>query len=300
MAVRFSTATRPEARTLTQGCVLLYARDKRWRQRAAKTLDAGGHALSEATAVVELHRLLLAQRYDVLALKVRDAAEARELAVALQGVRPPLHTILVGSPSALPLLPRRRGGTFRFVPGPLAPRELARLVDVSISAGGWDEMVEENGAGHQLEEVDLEEAIERAAAVVYREARRKRQRFHSTVVGPFTQALADPVRLGQALVALLRLSVSLAPSNARISVEAQAGQADWLIRIVAGGGNGHPARKPARIAETLHQETKTLAAVSRAVTAQGGMLWVELVGSFGPAFSLTLPLLPEGAHTASA
>jgi len=294
------TAARTSPGTFTQGCVALYAKDSRWRRAVTKSLDHSGHAHGEASTADELHRLLLAQRFDVITLKVRDAREAREVAAVLENVRLPLHTILVGSVSALPLIPRRRAGTFRFVPGPLDPHELTRLVDVSISAGGWDETFEENGASHQLEEVDLEEAIEQAAATVYRDATRKRQRFHSTVVGPFTQAMADPVRLRQALVALLRLIVSLAPYRARISVEAQAGRGDWLVRIAAGGTNGRSTSKPAHIAEALHQETRTLATISRAVAAQGGMLWVELVGSSGVAFSLTLPLVPEGVQTASA
>jgi hypothetical protein len=278
--------------------VALYAADARWRRAVQRGLTGSGHAWRDASSPADLSRVLVGQRFDVLVLKVRDDREARALSRALEDAKLPLHTILVGSVSALPLLPRRRSGTFRFVPGRLAAQEVGRLVDVSISAGGGEDWSEENGVSQQLEELDLEEAIERAAAAVYPDASRKRQRFHSSVVGPDTHALADPLRLREALVSLLRLTVSLAAYRALISVEAQAGRHEWLVRIRA-GHNGRPSRTPGHLAGALQQETKTLAAVSRAVARQGGMLWVELAGPAALAFSMTLQL-PEGVQTASA
>ena len=289
MLVRASTTARASSGALIQGLVALYAKDGRWRRAVAASLEGSGHSHDEASSAAELHRLLASRRFDLLALKVRDVNEARELAAVLEGIRMPLHTILVGSIGALPVLPRRRTGTFRFVPGRLEAQELARLVDVSITAGAWDDAADESTSAYELEEVDLEEAIERAAEVVYRDASRKRQRFHSAVVGPDTRALADKVRLRHTLISLLRLTVSLAPYRSLISVEAQASKNDWLIRITA-GKSGWSLAKTGQVTEALRQETKTLDAISRAVAGQGGMLWVELVGSAGVAFSMTLPL----------
>lgn len=285
---------------MTQGHVAVYAQDGRWRRAVARSLGEAGHSFAQAASPAEIQQTLAAQRYDVLAMKIRDEQDAREVAGALAGVRLPLHTILVGSASALPLTgQRRRGGTFRYVPGPVTAHELSRLVDLSISAGGWDEGATENGDYPQLEHVELEETIERAAATVYRLASKKRQRFRSEVVGPGTHAYADPAKLRHALTTLLRLIVAVAPYRALISVEAQAGGDEWLIRINASNGRSSP-RRTKHVADALREEMKTLSAVSRALKEQGGMLWVELLTSAAPAFSLTLPLPPESVSLASA
>ena len=293
-----TTAHRYQA--VTQGHVAVYARDARWRRAVAASLEEAGHSCGEAANVEEMKRLLTGQRFDVLALKVRNEAEADDVAEALAGVKLPLHTIVLGSASVLPAsLPRRRGGTFRYVPGPLPARELSRLVDVSISAGMWEEGASDNSEIANLEQVELEETIDSAAAAVYSQANRKHQRFHSAVVGPATHAFADPAKLRQALIALLRMTVSAAPYRALISVDAETSRGEWLIRISATNGKRAPRRR-AETTEALRGEAKTLAAVARALQEQGGMLWVELAGPAALAFSLTLPFSPEAAQIVSA
>ena len=283
----------------TQGHIAVYAKDARRRQALARTLSAAGHSHHEAATPDELHRLLDHQQFDVAALIVRDSEEAEALAAALDDVQLPLHTILVGSASALPLtLKRRRGSTFRFVPGQLTAREITHLVDSSISAGTWDEASTDNGHGSHLERVELEEIIERAAATVYSEAKRKRQRFNTVVSGAHGYVLGNPAKLRHIFSALLRLFVSLAPTGVTVSIDAHAND-KWVIDVKASDGKAR--RRPvADIAAELREERAALTAVAREIREQGGMLWVELAGPAALALCLTLPLPAEALESASA
>ncbi len=284
----------------TQGHIAVYAKDARRRQALARTLSAAGHSHHEAATPAELHRLLDHQRFDVAALIVRDSEEAEALSAALDGVQLPLHTILIGSASALPLtLKRRRGSTFRFVPGQLTAREITHLVDSSISAGTWDEAATDNGNGSHLEQVELEEIIERAAATVYSEAKRKRQRFNTVVSGAHGYVLGNPAKLRHIFSALLRLFVSLAPTGVTVSIDAHAAHDKWVIDVKT--SDGKASRRPvADIAAELREERAALTAVAREIREQGGMLWVELAGPAALALCLTLPLPAEALESASA
>ena len=274
--------------TATQGHVALYARDGRWRRAMCDGLGEAGHSYQQAADVAEMRRVLLSQRFDLLALNVRDEPEARDVAAALADVPLPPHGILVGNASALSLaVDGRRGGTFRYVPGHLSARELSRLVEASISSGTWDDGLAGSGSGALTDEVDLEEAIERAAAAVYTQAKRRRLRFSTVVESADARAHADPVKLQRALITLLRLLVSLAPRSALVSVEARPGADEWTVRL------GVSSRGPALHAEALRDETGTLADVSRDLQQQGGLLWVELLNPLSLALCLTLPFAPD-------
>lgn len=275
----------------TQGHLAVYARDGRWRRSLTNSLTAAGHSYLEASEPQGLHRMLESQRFDVVALKVRDKEDADELGDALTRARMPHHGIFVGSFSALPLIQKlEHNGTFRFIPGRVTGSELTRLIEASISAGTREDGAAENGARIHIEEIDLEEAFESAAAAVYSLARRRQQRFSTVVEGPVHTALADAAKLRRTLVALLRLVMMLAPRQALIAVEAHAGHDEWQIGLRASAGMARTAR---HLAELLHEETKTLAAASRDLKEQGGMLWVELAGSKSVGICLTLPLPAE-------
>lgn len=282
------------------GHVAVYARDARWRRAMAASLEQAGHSHQEASSPDEVFALLERQRFDVLALKVRDDDDAREIADALGEVRLPPHGILVGGAGVrLLTLNTRAEGIWRFVPRPLPAEEVSRLVDVSISSGIWDESAHENGNGPAIEEVDMEETIEAAASAVYALAKRRRQRFSTVVDADGQRMRTDAGRLRRALVALLRLVVTLAPRSAHVAVEARAGKDEWTVRIAA-----TPARAGARafvhLADHLGDETHALNAVSRDVHLLGGLLWVELMGPSALALCLTLPLPPEGQLSESA
>lgn len=282
-----------------QGHVAVYCRDPRWRRSVAKALTEAGHSHHEASEPADLRRLLLHQRFDVLAVKLRDREDAEDIALALHGVALPTHGVLAGSPSALLLIPRfRSAGTFRYVPGPLPATELSRLVEGSISDSASEEGAAENGAAAHIEEVDLEEAIEGAAAAVYPQARRKRQRFRTLVSDPDVSAFADPAKLRRALVSLLGLAVELAPRGALVSVEARAGSEAWTIRIRSAADEKR-TRARAQMASALQDQTQTLGALARDLHRQGGLLWVEVGSPAAVGLCLTLPLhapLPTGAE----
>jgi len=279
---------------MTQGHVAVYAEEARWRRAVAKSLERAGHTHGVAASPAETRQLLDSQRFDVLTLKVRDEADARELEKALAGVTLPLHSIVLGGASALLLtLHSRPGGTLRYVPGLLSAEDLSRLVDASISAGTSEEGIIESEAPAHIEEVELEEAIEGAASAVYGQARRRRHRFTTVIEGPATYALSEPARLRRCLIALLKLAMVLAPPGARVSVNARAGSDEWTIEIRASAPAGR-TRNHREVAEALREEHPTLLAAARDIQRQGGMLWVELRGPAAPATHFTLPLRKNG------
>jgi len=240
--------------------------------------------------------MLLSQRFDLLALNVRDEVDARELAEALQGAALPPHSILSGSTSALPLIQQHRlQGTLRYSPGQLPAEELRRLIEASLSAGTWFDAPAEDVALTNIQVVDLEEMIENAAAEVYPAARRKRQRFSTVVEGPTSEALADPVTLHRAFVSLLELVVSLSPRGALVSVQARATGDEWTIRITATAKNA-PIDGLARITDGLRAEARALRAAYRDISLQGGLLWVEVSRKTALGICLALPLAPASAQ----
>ncbi len=283
---------REKREAATQGHVALYSRDAGWRRAVAESLREAGHSLGKAARPEEVQHLLSGQRFDVLALQVHDEAEGGAIAEALQGIKLPLHTILVGNAHALPLrLERHAGRTFRYVPGEVPAAELSRLVDVSIISGAWDEPVGDNSAtAHR--EVDLHDVIDRSASAVLARARRKKQTFRSEVIGPVSAAYADRAPLIKALTALLKIIVTASPERAAIAVEAEARSDEWLVRITAARERDATGSNAAAV-EVLRDETKALKAASNALRQQGGMLWVELQSSGLPAFALTVPM-PNG------
>ena len=255
----------------------------------------------EAGTPDELRRLLEREGFDVLALRTRTEADARELSDVLDELPLPMHTILLGNASALPLTPRRKrlGATFRFAPGSLDARGLAQLIDHSIRSGSWDESIYENGETVVDTRVDLQDTIDSAAAVVYKSARRKGLRFNTTIAGETADAYGRPRNLHDAFVSLFGLTVDLAPRGALVSVDAQTGADEWLVRIAVKNGKDS-TRSPGEIVETLRHETDTLTSVSETLREQGGMLWVELHGTAGAAFSVALRMPPDVTRGASA
>jgi hypothetical protein len=281
-----------DAGAQTQGHVVFYGRDARWRRAVAKSLTAAGHSYFATAEPLELRRLLLSQRFDLLALKVRDECDAQAIADALKDVPLPLHKVLAGSASAIPLIQQyHQGGMLRYTPGQLPRDELRRLVEASLSSGAWQESPAENGASSDIEEIDLEEAIDRAAEQVYAQTRRKRQRFNTVVEGPSTEALADPTKLQRALVSLLDLVVRVSPRGALVSVEARASKDDWAIRISASAETAR-AGGLARLTEALEAATQVLRAAYRDISAQGGLVWVEVSDRAALGVCLALPVAP--------
>lgn len=278
--------------TVTQGQVMLYARDARWRRSAKRCLEKAGHSCDDAGDADDLAERLRRRRYDVLALRVGDEDEARSISDQLQELPWPTHTILLGCASALPLaFHRRPGGTFRYSPGSLPADELGRLVDITIRSGAWDDAECQGSGGLTVEEVDVQELIDSVASVVYEEANRKRQRFRSTIAAPTTLMFADRTKLRKALTSILRLVVRLAPNRSLISVDV-AGDGEWVIRVSATNGRT-PASWPAFVVDELLRDASVLTTTSKSLLDQGGMLWVDLMGAGAVAISMRLPGGPE-------
>jgi hypothetical protein len=277
--------------------VALYAKNAKWRKAIAKSLDEAGHSHQEVSSPEEIARMLRSQRFDVLALRVSGQTDADDITQALEGVSLPPHSIVVGDVDAVPpALSSDQPGTLRVVPGALPAQDLSRLVGISISAGAPDESDSEDDAEY-LEDIDVEEEIERAASMVYALARRKNQRFATVIEGPLTHALANPAGLRRALAALLKLAVEVAPRGARVTVEAQSSDEGWQICVRAGDTKKRGSDR-ASVAATIGEESKTLAQISEDISLQGGLLWVELVRASALALCFTLPV-PEAESLTS-
>ncbi len=82
----------------------------------------------------------------------------------------------------------------------------------------------ENGTAVHVQEVDVEDAIERAVDTVATRTQRRQLRVSTRVERPAKGAAAGPARLRPLLVMLLRLAATLALRGAHIAVEARAGQ----------------------------------------------------------------------------
>jgi hypothetical protein len=289
--------SKPEPKGATQGHVALYARNAKWRKETARSLDEAGHSHQEVGSPQEIARMLRSQRFDVLALRVSGQDDAADIARALEGLSLPPHSIVVGDVDNVPpALSSEQPGTLRVVPGELPARDLGRLVDISISSGGPDETSEEDDPD-LIEEVDIEEEIERAAAGVYALAHRKKQRFSTVVEGSATHALANPAGLRRALAALLRLAVEIAPRGARVAVDARSDEG-WQVCIRAGGTRGKRSDR-ASVAAAIGAESKVLAQASEDIHSQGGFLWVELVRPGALALCFTLPVPEESSQEAT-
>ena len=271
-------AVAPRAR----GHIVLYARDDEWRFAASNALDASGHSQQTAASAGELRRVVHSQRFDVVVLHLCGEGDAAEIAQALAGAPLPSRGIVIadaGVPASLH--GRLCDVAVQLLPEPPSPHQLCQLVAASIVAGGWEQEADEHANGQAIEEIDLGEEIERAAAAVYAQAKRRNQRFSTVVEGPTERALADPVKTRRAFVALLRMLIAIAPREALVSVDARAGQADWTVRFHAAGRS---------LAGALREDAPTLRMVAREVASQGGFFWTELAGPSSLAFCLTLPL----------
>jgi hypothetical protein len=207
----------------------------------------------------------------------------------------------VGNVDAVPpTLSSEQPGTLRVVPGAMPARELSRLVDISISAGEPEDAA---CAGDEddpdlVEEVDVEEEIDRAASAVYALARSKNQRFAARIDGPYTHALVNAAGVRRALAGLLKLAVELAPRGARVAVDARSEDEGWQICVRTGDSKKRGSDR-ATVAAAIGSESKTLAALSDDIQRQGGLLWVELARPSTLALCFTLPRAAASSQEAS-
>jgi hypothetical protein len=243
-----------------------------------------------------LRRLLEHQRFDAGALVVRDQDEADDLGPAFDRVRLPTHTIVIGSASALPHLKRRRGDTLRFGSSHLTAGEISKLAGASIRQGTWDEFAGEADDSPHHETLELEEIIENAATAVYKQAKRKQQRFTTVVSASDGHVLGSRAALRGIFRRLLGTVVDLGPIGAAITIKASDEHGEWQISVGARNGTARPTL--AATSAELIEEHDTLKAISQDIRDQGGILWVELAGPAAISLCLTLPLPAEAGAPA--
>ena len=290
------TLTRqPDALALAH--VVVYAKNERRRQAIVRALEADGHSCRTAGTPAQLRRLLDHQRFDAGALIVRDQEESDELGPALERIRLPTHTIVIGAASALPHLRRRRGDTLRFGSGHLTAGEITKLTSASIRQGTWDEVPVECEENSHSETLELETIIESAATAVYAQAKRKQQRFTTVVAASDGRVVGSRSALRGIFRRLLGTVVELAPIGAAIAINATDENGEWQISIGAHNG-GAPRPSLARTSAELEGEHDALKAISQDIRDQGGILWVELAGPAALSLCFTLPLPAEALQHA--
>jgi len=288
-------ALRERREASPKGHIAIYAVNDRRRNAICRAARAAGHSCEDAGTVDDLRRALEQHRFDVGVWVVRDEAEAETLGRALDGLKLPIHTLVIGAPAALPHIRRRRGGSLRFVPAHLTAAEIARVATTSITRGTWIEEGEDTN--HQREAVELESIIDSAASSVYADARRKSQRFSSSVSAETGQVFGSRSALRKIFSSLLGVVVELAPAGASINTQAVEGDDEWQISVAA-TVNGASRRPISTKAGDLSDEEDALQAVSQEIRDQGGILWVDLAGPEALSVSFTLPLPAEAMANA--
>ncbi len=279
-----------------KGHIAIYAANDRRGRAIARAADAAGHSSREADTPANVRGLLDHQRFDVGVWVLRDDAEASDLGLALEGVKLPVHTLVVGPATALLNVKRRRGGSLRLIPRNLTAAEIAKVAGDSIGQGTWDEPVIADEANGR-EPVVLESIIESAASIVYKRAQRKKQRFSTVVSGTSGQILGRRTKLSKIFTALLRIVVDLAPVGASIATTANENGGEWQITVAASHGDA-ARRSISTTASELSDEEEALRAVSQEVRDQGGILWVDLAGPEALSVCFTLPLPAEALQHA--
>jgi signal transduction histidine kinase len=176
-------------------------------------------------------------------------------------------------------------------------RRLRRLATVladlaEITSSGREE------PAPQAESVDLEDAVEDAASVVYTEALRRRQRL-VTDVSPEARTLrTNPSTLRRLLVQLLDYAVVATPPGGTVRVSTHSAKDSCLVGVSAAGAPigekdlANVFRPFVNLAEggPISEATmRGLALARRLVQSLGGEIWVEPLAEGGGAFFFTIP-----------
>lgn len=150
----------------------------------------------------------------------------------------------------------------------------------------------------QAESVDLEDAVEDAASVVYTEALRRQQRL-VTDVSPEARTLrTNPSTLRRLLVQLLDYAVLATPPKGIVKVSTRSAKDSCLVGVLAPGAPidekdlANVFRPFAKLREggpVSEAATPGLALARRLVQSLGGEIWVEPLAEGGGAFFFTIP-----------
>ncbi len=274
-----------------KGHIAIYASNDRRGSAIARAAEAAGHSCQKADTPKAVRRLLDHQRFDLGLWVLRDDAEAADLGAALAGTKLPIHTVVVGSATALPHIGRRRGGSLRLISSNLTSAEITKVAGVSIGQGTWEEPDVDDDSNHR-EPIVLESIIETAASANYARARRKEQRFSTVVSSASGHVFGTRRQLRRIFTKLIRVVVDLAPVGATIATIAHEDATEWQIYVTA--SNGDADHRPIEItAGELSDEEEAIREVSREVRDQGGILWIDLAGSEAMSVCFTLAIPEE-------
>lgn len=154
------------------------------------------------------------------------------------------------------------------------------------------------GPEPQAESVDLEDAVEDAASVVYTEALRRQQRL-VTDVSPEARTLrTDPSTLRRLLVQLLDYAVWATPPGGTVKVSTHSAKDSCLVGVLAAGASidekdlasvFRPFAKLREGGPVSETATPGLALARRLVQSLGGEIWVEPLAEGGGAFFFSIP-----------
>ena len=277
-----------------KGHIAIYASNDRRGSAIARAAEGCGHSSQKANTSAGVRRVLDHQRFDVGVWVVRDEAEAVDLGAALEGTKLPIHTVVVGSATALPHIKRRRGGSLRLVPSNLTAAEIATVAGACIGRGTWEEQGDADDGNHR-EPILLESIIEAAASANYTRAKRKQQRFSTVVSSASGHVFGTRRQLRRIFTKLIRVVIDLAPVGATIATIAHENATEWEICVTASSGDA-PRRPIATTAGELSDEEEAIREISQDIRNQGGILWIDLAGSEAMSVCFTLAIPEERRH----
>jgi len=175
-----------------------------------------------------------------------------------------------------------------------AVRVLSRFLTELIEDLGSDA-----GRTLALAPVDLEDAVEAAAIVVYPSATERRQRLTVDIDDSIVRIEADSARLKRALVNLLAHACHQSPDMGSVSVRARP-EGDACVISISYHDDAITLSGLRRLFKPVEGDARGtgLSSVQKLVEEQGGRLWMESQKWSGTTIFLSLPLSPTMAAEA--
>ncbi len=244
-----------------------------------------------------LHRLYAF--HDMSEARRTDRARVEFMGLVSHELRNPVASIygyldMLADESTVPLTPFQREcvQSARF-----GVRQLWRLVDDITDLLGAD-------LGRLMlnrQSVDVERVVVEAIDALRPLLIAKRLHVDVRTAAPIPETLADPIRVQQIVINLLKNAIKFAPHDTPIAVSLDADAGEIRVRV-CDNGPGVPPEDMERIfrryekgPQPAQQDTSGmgigLAVVQQLVTSHGGRVWVESTPGEGSTFAFTLPIV---------
>jgi two-component system phosphate regulon sensor histidine kinase PhoR len=239
--------------------------------------------------------------HDVTRLKKLERIRTDFVANVTHEIRTPL-TAIIGFAETLQGEAWENPGTARKFLQTIRENaeRLNRLVEDLLTLSGL-----ELGEAKLFREAQkVEEAVDRALALVEAKALGKGVTLRKEMAGELPPILADRDRLTQILLNLLDNAVKFTPTGGRVTVSAAPGDAGFLTVRISDTGVGIPKGEIPRLGERFYRADKTrsremggtglgLSIVKHLLLAQGGKMAIDSALGHGTTVSLQLPLFKE-------